>query len=165
MEMKAEHDQQDRADSAEVDPLAGDEVEVAQHVCLVVLALGDEAVDHLLLGGARGHLLADLAPDDACEHQVGRPAEDLRADDAERHGQHAHGDGDDQSDALGPQVRHEAAERDAEVGGLLTCSAHAVAGAAAALGAVLGAFVRLDGGGLLAHAAASSALSWDSTIS
>jgi hypothetical protein len=153
-------------DGREVHALPGHQVvRRGDHRGLLVVALLAQVLDDLLLGGALGHLSREVLAEDAGEDQVGGTAEDAWA---ERHQADALRRERDDGDRLGALGRHPAHEplrgRD-EVAGLLTDHATPER-------ATPGSRTRLDALGLLqlrrllvTHAAASSALSWDATIS
>ena len=163
----------------EVDSLPGNEVlHPGDHVGQLALSGGPELFDHLSLGGAGWELPADLAAEDAGEQDVGAPAENLRSEHVHHDAEHGQRNDEDQLDPMRCQLLQQALQRRQEVHRLLgDMAAHRAAlhvlGVVGPVGSLLRrgrvggrGFLGLDvGTRLLAHAAASSALSWDSTIS
>ena len=166
--------EQHEAEGVEVEPGAGDDVLRLDDVGDGAVALGARRGCGLL-GGEPGR---QLAADHAGEDQVGGVAEDLGADDVERHADHAERDDDGDAEPVRPEQPGEPFGRRPEVRRLLGGHAGAhpgravaapgvghAAGGLAGLGVLLGLAAggaRGRGGG--GHAAAS-ADSCDSTIS
>ena len=166
--------EQHEAEGVEVDPGAGDDVLRLDDVGDGAVALGARRGCGLL-GGEPGR---QLAADHAGEDQVGGVAEDLGADDVERHADHAERDDDGDAEPVRHEQPGEPFGRRPEVRRLLGGHAGAdpgravaapgvghAAGGLAGLGVLLGLAAggaRGRGGG--GHAAAS-ADSCDSTIS
>ncbi len=154
--VEREHQYEHHLKGVEVDALAGMQVHAGEEVGLLVVALGTEALDDLLLGGARGQRLGDHTLED----EVGRLAEQLRAEHGEDHAHGAEQHDEHDLDAVRHEPAEQALRRRKEGHRLLGGHAHPAERAAAHGTAPR----RRALGGVGAHAA-SCALSWDSTIS
>ncbi len=114
-EVHHQHHADQERELLEVDADAGDEVHLGEHVREVVLALGAQALDELLLAAAGRQLLAD----DAAEDHVHRLAEDPGRNDVEDDGDRHHGEHGDDAGPLGLQQAHQPLRGGPEVLGLL----------------------------------------------
>ncbi|MPM47548.1 hypothetical protein SDC9_94259 [bioreactor metagenome] len=159
-QVEAERQHQPVPKRAEIDALAGDDRHARQQVGQLVLTAGAQHVDDLLLGHAGGQILAD---DPGKDHICGL-AQDLRAHDGSCHRGDTHEHDDREPRALGFHESQQPHQRGPEVDGLLRDS-HSSARTVAQAGCVLGARVCLDRRPSIGVHAASSMLSWDSTIS
>ena len=114
-QVDAGQEQQDPAQGAEVDPLAGGQGQAGEHVGQLSLAGGAQPGHCLGLGHADGQLLADRALED----DVGGVAQDLGPDDREGHADDREDEDEDDQGRLGPQPGQQPAKGDLEVLGLL----------------------------------------------
>ncbi|CAH0285789.1 hypothetical protein SRABI26_04075 [Arthrobacter sp. Bi26] len=183
-EVHHQHHADEERELLEIDARARHYVHLGQHVGEVVLALGAQSFDELLLGGTGRELLAYYSGED----HVHRLAQDPRGNDVEDDGDRHHGEHSDDAGALGLQQPHEPLSRGPEVLGFLGRhgTEHAAVGFAGRVLLLDEVVVRHIKGGccgrggvgcgrvgcgrsggdfLVGAHATASALSWDSTIS
>ena len=168
--VQPQRQQQPASQQVEVDALPGDDVQTAQHVGELALAPCPQHLDDLLLG----HTGRQLASDHAVEDDVGRLAQYLRANHRGDHRDGPHSDDHGEQHPFGTQHAHQPTQRGAEVDRLLghvlrhrsvTHSGGALSGTLRRRRLLFRAVRLGDQRFASAHAAASSMLRWDSTIS
>ncbi len=158
-DVERQHSHQHHAERMEVDPGARREGHAAQQVGLLAMACCAKARNHLILSQPLGHSRRDRSGDD----DVDGVAEDLRSEHCERHADDAEDRHEDDAPALRGQAAGEALGARPEVHRLLRGALHAAERSTSAGPAPHDrARWRLLFSG--AHAA-SSAVSWDETIS
>ena len=110
-DVHAREQPEDPREGSEVNALTGRHGHAREHVGELRLSAGPQPGDRLLLG----HPGRDLLADDAIEDDVGRVAEDLRAEDREEDADHGETDHENDERRLGAQPAEQASERRSEV--------------------------------------------------